>query len=311
MRRLLLSIILICLLTIPASAHPGGTDSSGGHYDHSTGEYHYHHGYGPHEHEDLDGDGDLDCPYNFKDKTGENSGESSGSTTRYPAYTRPVTPPAIPMPTVPAVTEPIRAQEPKGTWLEGLFTALIPFWLMLAFVLIRDVPPYLFAKRSTEVYRDSPVWESHPERVPIKAAPPPKPSEPPKVVPLDDRTRLDQFLREYNPAGIIKVEFPPELRMAEDGTLYWGARTPGKPFGSGTAYITGRSGKCWHMKCGCSGASEPIFMPAALRKYRPCGICVPSQFRSLQVPDWYYKYNRLRSGHFRTRQLSIFDEEDG
>ena len=69
MRRLLLSIILICLLTIPASAHPGGTDSSGGHYDHSTGEYHYHHGYGPHEHEDLDGDGDLDCPYELPKDT--------------------------------------------------------------------------------------------------------------------------------------------------------------------------------------------------------------------------------------------------
>lgn len=91
MRRLLLSFILICFLTIPASAHPGGTDSSGGHYDHSTGEYHYHHGYGPHEHEDLDGDGDLDCPYDFKDKTGDNSGESSGSTTRYPVVTSPPT----------------------------------------------------------------------------------------------------------------------------------------------------------------------------------------------------------------------------
>lgn len=89
MRRILLSIILICVLTVPALAHPGGTDSSGGHTDHSTGEYHYHHGYGPHDHEDLDGDGDLDCPYNFKDKTEENSGESSGSSVEPPPYARP------------------------------------------------------------------------------------------------------------------------------------------------------------------------------------------------------------------------------
>lgn len=114
MRRLLLSFILICLLTIPASAHPGGTDSSGGHYDHSTGEYHYHHGYGPHEHEDLDGDGDLDCPYDFKDKTGENSGESSGSTTKYPAYTRPSAPPPT-MP-APAVAEPEKESGFKTAW---------------------------------------------------------------------------------------------------------------------------------------------------------------------------------------------------
>ena len=89
MRRFLLSIIFVCVLVLPASAHPGRTDSSGGHYDHSTGEYHYHHGYGAHDHYDMDDDGDIDCPYDFEDKTGENSGKSSGSTTRYPAYTRP------------------------------------------------------------------------------------------------------------------------------------------------------------------------------------------------------------------------------
>lgn len=30
--------------------HSGGTDSQGGHYDHSTGEYHYHHGKPAHDH---------------------------------------------------------------------------------------------------------------------------------------------------------------------------------------------------------------------------------------------------------------------
>ena len=64
MRRLLLSIILICLLTIPASAHPGGVDQFGGHSDGSGG-YHYHHGYPTHDHTDLDADGDLDCPYEW------------------------------------------------------------------------------------------------------------------------------------------------------------------------------------------------------------------------------------------------------
>ena len=71
MRRFILLILIVFVLTIPVRAHPGGTDGNGGHYDHSTGEYHYHHGYGAHDHEDLDGDGVLDCPHNFKDKTGE------------------------------------------------------------------------------------------------------------------------------------------------------------------------------------------------------------------------------------------------
>lgn len=68
MRRLLLSFILICLLTVPASAHPGGVDEFGGHSDGSGG-YHYHHGYPAHDHTDLDGDGDLDCPYELPKDT--------------------------------------------------------------------------------------------------------------------------------------------------------------------------------------------------------------------------------------------------
>lgn len=81
--------LLICLLciyfcAIPVYAHPGGTDSKGGHTNHSTGEYHYHHGYSAHSHYDMDGDGDLDCPYNFVDKTDNSSSynnSAKGSTT--------------------------------------------------------------------------------------------------------------------------------------------------------------------------------------------------------------------------------------
>lgn len=74
-----LAILLFCTLSISAIAHSGRTDSNGGHTNHSTGEYHYHHGYSAHDHYDMNGDGIKDCPYNFKDKTGENSGNSSSS----------------------------------------------------------------------------------------------------------------------------------------------------------------------------------------------------------------------------------------
>lgn len=73
---IVLSSVIIFSLALPANAHPGRTDSNGGHYDHSTGEYHYHHGYPAHDHYDMDGDGDLDCPYDFDDQTGRNSGSS-------------------------------------------------------------------------------------------------------------------------------------------------------------------------------------------------------------------------------------------
>lgn len=44
-----LLIIFISMFTV-IYAHSGRTDSSGGHYDSSTGEYHYHHGYSAHQH---------------------------------------------------------------------------------------------------------------------------------------------------------------------------------------------------------------------------------------------------------------------
>lgn len=52
MKKKLFHLLLIILLTLPMMlyAHSGGTDSSGGHYDHSTGEYHYHHGERAHQH---------------------------------------------------------------------------------------------------------------------------------------------------------------------------------------------------------------------------------------------------------------------
>ncbi len=72
-----LLIISLSCLVLTASAHAGKTDENGGHYDRETGEYHYHHGYPAHQHYDMDHDGDIDCPYDFDDQTGANSGVNS------------------------------------------------------------------------------------------------------------------------------------------------------------------------------------------------------------------------------------------
>lgn len=55
--------LLLPLLAIAVSSHPGRTDSNGGHYNRSTGEYHYHHGYPAHQH--INGV----CPYSSDAKT--------------------------------------------------------------------------------------------------------------------------------------------------------------------------------------------------------------------------------------------------
>lgn len=68
-RCICLSLALV-LCTVFVAAHSGGTDSKGGHYNHSTGEYHYHHGYPAHQHT-----GGV-CPYDFDNETGQSNGSS-------------------------------------------------------------------------------------------------------------------------------------------------------------------------------------------------------------------------------------------
>lgn len=70
-KKVILLILLLSLFSVAAFAHSGGTDSSGGHYDHKNGGYHYHHGYSAHQHP-----GGV-CPY-------DSSSKSSGSSNYVP-----------------------------------------------------------------------------------------------------------------------------------------------------------------------------------------------------------------------------------
>lgn len=63
----IICIIFLSLLNIQAFAHPGQTDSEGGHWNHSSGEYHYHHGEPAHDH--ISGR----CPYDVNEVTSSSS----------------------------------------------------------------------------------------------------------------------------------------------------------------------------------------------------------------------------------------------
>lgn len=73
LKRVIAIVFALTAISCSAFAHPGRTDSDGGHFDRSDGSYHYHHGYPAHDH--VDGV----CPFNFDDRTGWNSGSSSSS----------------------------------------------------------------------------------------------------------------------------------------------------------------------------------------------------------------------------------------
>lgn len=70
-------IILIPLLITIAYSHSGRTDSAGGHYDRSTGEYHYHHGYPAHQHPNGI------CPYETPIEVSPTSPQSNTTTKTY------------------------------------------------------------------------------------------------------------------------------------------------------------------------------------------------------------------------------------
>lgn len=71
----LFAAALAFALSTTVFAHPGRTDSSGGHYNRKTGEYHYHHGFEAHQH--VNGE----CPFDFVDMTGQNSGNPTSKGT--------------------------------------------------------------------------------------------------------------------------------------------------------------------------------------------------------------------------------------
>lgn len=68
---IILSFVLTMSISISVLAHSGRTDGAGGHYDHSTDEYHYHHGYPAHQHKNGM------CPYSFDDNADSRNNASS------------------------------------------------------------------------------------------------------------------------------------------------------------------------------------------------------------------------------------------
>ena len=124
--KLIVFAVLLLSLSVVVFAHPGRTDSNGGHTDQDTGEYHYHHGYPAHQHSDLDGDGDLDCPYDFDDKTGS-SGNKTGSSGSKTDTTKKDT-------VSPKETVSTKTKKSSSFWETILACVIVFFPLVLGFV---------------------------------------------------------------------------------------------------------------------------------------------------------------------------------
>lgn len=251
------------MLTTVATAHPGDTDSNGGHYDRSTGEYHYHHGYPAHDHYDMDGDGDIDCPYDFDDQTGRNSGTSNGS-----KYT------------------------PPGSNANGGDTSFFVFLLvMLPFsfgFVLGYVTKHASAKKEiarAEAYHALQVGDLN-SRVKEKSCMAEK-------LAADIETLRKFSMDEHRQLGALKMlclrmkQAPPDVYFASDGLPALLEKVPKKRYGEFTVYYNARS-HIYHTNPNCSPSlslsERHIFELIEFAK--PCKKCVRSI--SLQiVPDWY------------------------
>ena len=72
-KRILFILLIFLLFNIQVSAHPGRTDSAGGHNDNINGGYHYHHGMPEHQHSNGV------CPYNVDEASPAEKNEDSES----------------------------------------------------------------------------------------------------------------------------------------------------------------------------------------------------------------------------------------
>lgn len=167
MRKFVRSLVLVPLLALVCLsvvfAHPGKTDADGGHYNRSTGEYHYHHGYPEHQHPNGE------CPYDFDDQTGINSGSpSTGSSSNLPPVRRSYS------------SEKSANTSSKSDVMATLVSIVVP---ALVFIFILKV---LFSRPHKP--KEPPKPSQPPTRTicipPSVKAPPPAPPERPKPLPI-------------------------------------------------------------------------------------------------------------------------------
>lgn len=291
---LLLAIVSISMscISIPL-AHPGRTDAYGGHWDHSTGEYHFHHGYPAHQH--IDGV----CPYDFDDQTNHSSGSSSGSSSGGSSTTTKGIP-----------EDDDSDSDNKFDWVSAILGIAVFLW------------PLILEAIFSFLDKISALWASRKNRKnssETNALPPPANLTPPakSIVPNYRKTPIPQ--PKSNNLPIEQFIENTKLHYQE---MYGGksrneiARLCGMPI---NVYISAENlpcsndpaaqysfyissgGKSYHKKQGCSKAFRKV-NAVSLSGYAPCKICKPVR------PDllWYYKYLDVLD-HLRKYKIDIND----
>lgn len=252
-----LSFCVCFFLGVGAYAHPGGTDSQGGHRVSATGEYHYHHGRSAHQHSDMDGDGALDCPYDSVE-TPKPTEKRVDTPTRQaaispPKYKTPSSSPLLPKTSpTPTVKPKQGAEKPQGN------SAWVKILIALPIVV-------LTGRGLAALCADGPSTNESQRRM----------------------LSAQKNAAQDKPGGaefIATVSIPKGSYIGADGLP--ASKGKGK-WGSKYTFYASPKGQKYHREYGCSGAHIPINI-SRLANRQPCRICKPVAPRI----DWYWEYKR-------------------
>lgn len=242
--------ILIPFLTLSANAHPGRTDSDGGHTDQSTGEYHYHHGYEAHSHYDIDGDGIIDCPYDFDDQTHE-SGKKSGSeiTTQasksndgaFNSSTQ-----EVPDASTSGSTVAHLASEPSYTLFDVKFFIILCLLFIIVFLTIK------IRKKNEAIAKSESLLNTYREgRAKLMSDLAKLCFLAQQIAPKENQESIQRFCKTY---GVESIDIPPDVYFIDDFIPVKGKISKDKPFGDFTVFITS-NGSRYHTDRYCTRSS--------------------------------------------------------
>lgn len=244
-------ILTILYLISSASAHPGRTDSNGGHHVSGTSEYHYHHGYSAHQHPNGV------CPYDFDDKTGQNSGSNSGVSTATTKGSATST----------ESSKDLKEKSKKSVWDYILIGFLIVVFGFPVLVLLAS-PVIAIVDNANEKKLKEAQDEEKKRRF---------------------NEERNNYVEQYTGKTIEELsDMPLDTEIGEDGL----PKTKGSAgWGAQYTFYVSRQGKVFHCKPNCNAAVKKKIHACATCRYSPCKKCKPI------CPDlrWFGKYKHIKS----------------
>lgn len=298
-------LVFIPVLVFSASAHSGRTDSQGGHYDRSIGEYHYHHGYPAHDHFDMDGDGIVDCPYGFRGNSADESGSNYASDSE--SYLTSVTSyhdgyndgyntgyddgyadgdeAGYEEGRNSGYEEGVQSGADKKVprWMLFLSLVILGIFFLINRSLLSDIKA--LKKNQEKATKDLDEKENRIRKLVEEVEAANRTVNDLHKKMRSVQTKTDAMIRENN---LPTIDTPVDVFFSEEGVPICGESTPQKPYGDYTAFVSER-GKVYHLEpnCGKSQSLQIVHLFEVLERRQPCARCGLKRGVPIKVPKWY------------------------